>query len=290
MWKRWLLLICGLPLLTCLGDETDCRCNGSWLPEVPPLFRPFAADPRQVTSSVAWRFDDEPIAENVIPVSYADQIAIYRWYNVGPRCGCVQLGLEGALWAVFDPIEYSSPLINADYFIGGTLSYAEECWAIRLRAFHISSHIGDEFLLDNPNFDRRNPSAEYVDLFIDRTFWNFLRLYAGVGAIVHQDNSHKRGRFYAEYGAELRTWNFLNFCSSCNSLYGVPFAAVHFRHRDDFEGKLDFTLAAGYEIGKTCGLERRLRLFYEYHTGYALEGQFDRHKTDFMSVRLTYGF
>src|SRR5262245_39461061 len=41
--------------------QTDCEyarahgISGVWLPEGPPLFRPFIADPRQITSSVGWR-------------------------------------------------------------------------------------------------------------------------------------------------------------------------------------------------------------------------------------------
>ncbi len=50
------------------------------------------------------------------------------------------------------------------------------------------------------------------------------------------------------------------------------------------------TYALGYEIGKYCGLYRRLRLFLEYHDGYSVEGQFAHIPTNYFELALTYGF
>ena len=47
-----------------------CCDGGIWMPEDPPLFRPFIADPRQLTYSVGWRFNDNAATKNVIDVSF----------------------------------------------------------------------------------------------------------------------------------------------------------------------------------------------------------------------------
>lgn len=264
-------------------------CWGEWLPEDPVLFRPFMADPRQVTLSVGWRFNDNALGKNIIPVSYGDTIAFYRFHNVWPYCGDFQIELEGALWAVFNPLAEEAPLINADYYVGCPLTYAFDRWQFRLRGFHISSHIGDEFLLTHPRFDRKNPSAEYIDFFISHDLTDEIRLYAGLGYIVHQDSSFHVPPFYQEAGFEIRMPRF-GFYSYCQQLYGEPIFAVHMRHRADFRKHVDMTYIIGYEFGKMRGLRRRLRAFLEYHDGYSLEGQFCKRATDYLAIRLTYGF
>ncbi len=123
--------------------------RGLWFPEDPPLFRPFMADPRQICYSAGWRFNDQVLNKNVIDVSYGDSLPIYRWFDVWPWCGDLQFDVQGALWAVFDPLHESSPLIDADYYIGFPLTYAVGNWSFRLRGYHISTHIGDEFLINH---------------------------------------------------------------------------------------------------------------------------------------------
>lgn len=268
-----------------------CLKTGVWLPDGPPIFRPFIADPRQVCFSASWRFNDQALTKNVIPVSYGGIFPIYRWFNVqiGPLCGTMEFDIEGALWAVFDPGTVSAPLMNADYYVGFPLSYSFGPWAFRLRGYHISSHIGDEFLLNHPHFDRRNPSAEYLDLFGSYMISKQLRLYAGLGYVLEQDESFPCKRFYAEGGVEVRLYE-LGFHSWCNNISGRPIFAIHCRHKGDYENHVDLTYALGYEWAKTRGQGRRVRLYMEYHDGYSVEGQFCRIATNYLSLRLTYGF
>lgn len=266
-----------------------CSCSGIWLPDDPVLFRPFMADPRQICYSVAWRFNDNALTKNTIPVSYGDSLGIYRWCHVGPWNGNLQIDLEGGLWAVFDPCTYSAPLINADYYVGVPITYAYERWAFRLRGYHISSHIGDEFLLNHPGFDRKNPSAEYFDFFISHDFTEEIRLYAGIGYTLWQDESWQVAPFYAAIGAELRLlrWGFLDVH---DRLYGCPIFAMNFRGNGEFKHHIDQTYILGYEFGKLCGLFRKLRFFIEYHDGYSLEGMFAKIATNYFSICATYGF
>lgn len=262
---------------------------GVWMPEEPPLFRPFVADPRQVTYSVGWRFNDQALTKDIIDVSYADSFPIYRFCKVWPYDGELQIDIEGALWACFDPMTFSAPLINADYYVGFPITYAVGCWSFRLRGYHISSHIGDEFLLNHPRFDRRNPSAEYIDFFVSYEFTDEIRIYDGLGYVAMEDDSFKIGRFYAEAGMELRLRR-LGFTDYGNLIYGVPFYGMHFRYNRDFKHHVDQTYVLGYEFGKLNGLRHKARFFMEYHDGYSCEGQFSRHATNYISLRMSYGF
>lgn len=275
--------------------ESDCdfarRCGlwGVWLPECPVLFRPILADPRQINYSVGWRFNDQILGKNIVDVSFGDTLAIYRWNEIGPCNGELQLELEGALWAVFSPLEESSPLIDADYYVGFPITYAFGRWEFRLRGYHVSTHMGDEFLLDHPYFYRRNPSAEFIDFFVSNDFTDEIRFYGGVGVIVHQDETFKTGRVFAEVGAELRLRQ-MGFTDFRNQLYGEPYYAMNFRFRKDFKHHLDQTYVLGYEIGKLYGLCRKLRFYLQYHDGYSLDGQFQKCPTNYLSIRFSYGF
>lgn len=261
-----------------------------WMTEEPILMRPFIADPRQINFSAGWRFDDQALVKNVIPVSFGDYFPIVRFHNVWPWCGCLDLQIEGAVWAVFDPLHDSSPLMNADYYGGMSLTYAIDQWQFRLRGFHISSHIGDEFLLNHPHFRRLNPSAEYLDFFVSHDLTDEIRIYAGLGYMVGQDESFHVKPFYMEGGAEVRAYELFGFTDPCGKIYGAPFFAFYLRHNGSQKKHIDMTYALGYEIGKTYGLERRMRVYLEYHDGYSLEGQHAKCPTNYLALRLTYGF
>lgn len=276
------------PIETINDGDDYCRI-GVWLPEDPVLFKPFVADPREVDYSVGWRFNDNALVKNVIDVSFGDIVTFYRWLNVGPWEGQLDIGLEGALWAVFDPLHYSSPLMNADYYVGVPICYAFGPWSFRLRGYHISSHIGDEFLLDHPHFKRKNPSAEYIDLFASYYPTDDIRLYGGVGYVIGMDESFRIGRYYAVAGAELHMSQ-LGFIDVHDQVYGRPYYGMHFHYQTLHRQHINQTYVLGYEWGKLCGLQRILRAFIEYHDGYSVEGQHFNRPTNYFSVRMSYGF
>lgn len=266
-----------------------CDCGGIWLPEDPPLFRPFMADPREVCYSVGWRFNDNALTKNIIDVSFGDSLAIYRWCDMWPWHGQLQFEIEGAVWAVFDPCTESAPLINADYYVGFPLSYAIDRWQFRVRPFHISSHIGDEFLLNHPGFDRRNASNEYIDFFVSFDITPEIRFYGGLGYIVREDESFNIKPFYSAAGAELRLMK-LGFFDEKDLLVGFPIFGMHFRQNGEYKKHIDATYILGYQFSKLCGLCRNLRFFIEYHDGYSSEGQFCKDPTSYFAIRGSYGF
>jgi hypothetical protein len=279
------------------NGESECQrakaCGkwGVWLPEECPLFLPFIADPRQVDYSIGWRVNDQVLASDIGAVSFGDTWPIYQWCGMWPGNGKMRLELEGCVWAVFAHRQASAPLINADYYAGLPLTYAFDCWSFRLRLYHISSHIGDEFLLNNlcRGFQRKNPSAESLDFFVSNELTPDIRVYGGVGVVLHQDDSFKGGRFYAEAGLELRPEAFRVYYP-CSRIVAVPFYAMHFRYREDFKKHIDATYVLGYEWAKVYGLCRKFRVYLEYHDGYSVEGQFSRLATNYLSIRASYGF
>lgn len=259
------------------------RWHGVWLPQSTVLFPTEIANPRQPCFSCGGRFHDKvggPFASAII---IGGQFPIYRWSNV--RGGELQLELEGATFAVFNLRKQTFPLINADYYVGIPLTYAKGPMAYRLRIYHVSSHVGDEYLREHHHFHRKNKSFEACDVSADYQINQHLRLYGILGSIVLSDREMFMQPLYAEYGFEVRGHR-----TDFKQLFGQPFFAVHMQNWQDVNFALDTNYALGYEWGKIHGIGRKVRVFLEYHQGFSSEGQFSRRRTKFVGLRLTYGF
>ena len=274
----------------CWTEPCSWSCiHGYWFPEEPALYKTMLADPRQICYSLGWRFDDQALHKDIIDISLGDTLALYEWCNVFFRHSLLRVEIEGAVWAVFSPKQESAPLVNADYYVGIPITYALGPWSFRLRLYHISSHIGDEYLLMHPDFDRRNPSAEYVDFFASYDLSEDFRFFGGIGYAVSQDDHFQCSPLFGAFGVDVRLRSMFGI-DWYNELYGTPFYGMYFRFSKDFKNHFDATYVLGYEWGKLSGLYRKVRVFFEYHDGYSLEGQFCKFPTNYLSLRASYGF
>ncbi|MDF2550597.1 MAG: hypothetical protein K0S07_1664 [Chlamydiales bacterium] len=264
------------------------RTKGIFFPEASSLFKPLIADPRQTTYSAAYRFNDGIFSKRCAAVTLGDQFPLYRWHNVGKWQGDLQLDLEGGIFSVFDVDSYSAPLVNTDFLVSLMGTYAIDQWSFRARLTHISSHLGDEWLTYvNPGMNRLNPSRETIDFFASYQLTEAMRFYGGVGVVCSSDKSYEVEPLYFEYGLEalLPQKN-----SPYYRIYGRPFFAMHFRNWQDFEWVGDRTYALGYEWGKMQGTGRKVRLYLEYHDGFCMEGQYSRHRSNYLSSRISWSF
>ncbi|NGX29175.1 MAG: hypothetical protein K940chlam4_00001 [Candidatus Anoxychlamydiales bacterium] len=268
------------------------KVNGIWFPQATVLFQPMLANPRQVIYSIGYRGGDSVAGKTAVPVSLGDDFPIFRWLDVFRWHADVQIGVEAGIWSVFNMnpkpnIGGGTALFNTDYYGGIPLVYSINKWAWRLRLYHISSHLGDEFLVNNPGFDRKNPSFEAVDLFFQYQAYEQLRLYAGAGVILHSDGTFPMKHGYIEYGFEASFWGSKIYY---HNLYGTFFVATYFRNWQLNDFHLDGTYLLGYEWSKLQGVGRKIRIFGEYHHGYSPDGQFMNKRDSYWSVKLAYGF
>lgn len=265
----------------------ECGHKGMWLPQSTVLYPTQVANPRQVSFSGGIRLRDSVAGQVSTPVSFGDQFPLYRWSNVEimKKKGDLQLEIEGAVFAIFNQTQKSSPLINADYYVAVPLSYAYDKWAHRVRLYHISSHLGDEYMKEKRHVKRLNKSYEAIDYFTAYDITKNIRLYGGPGVIVHSDSEMHLKPLYVQYGMEVRC-----FRHEWKQLYGNPYLAMHFENWQDNDWKIDATFALGYEWGKLNGMGKKIRASIEYHNGYCDQGQFSRIRDDYIQFRLAYGF
>jgi hypothetical protein len=271
------------------------RVNGIWFPQTTVLFQPLVADPREPYNYAAYRYGDRVIGRQVASVAIGDDFPVFRWRDVFRWHGDLQIGIQGGIWAVFNYSNIphrngeSCELVNTDYFVGIPLTYAVDRWAFRARLYHISSHLGDEFIVNHPQYLhlRKNPSYEALEYMTAYQLSGNLRVYFGPGIIVHSDQTFPMKTFFAKYGVELRL---LGKKLYYHQLYGTPFLAIHLENWQVRDWNLDFFVKLGYELSKLQGVGRKMRLYIDYHHGYSYEGQFFLDRTQYGELGFSWGF
>ncbi len=271
------------------------RMSGIWFPQSTVLFLPLVADPREPVYSVNYRAGDDVMGRKAVAVSLGDDFPIFRWNHIWNGHGDLQIGITAGVWAVFNFSHVprrnkgECELMNTDYKVGIPLTYAFDKWSFRLLLYHISGHLGDEFIVDHPKYvkKRKNPSFEAIDWISSYQFSSGLRVYGGPGTVVHSDPSFKLKPLYVMWGTEVRLFGQKLYY---HRLYGTPFFAAHMENWQQHGWDIDMTFKLGYEISKLQGVGRKMRLYLEYHEGFSYEGQFFNKRTKYGEVGLSWGF
>lgn len=126
------------------------------------LYERLLSDPRdpRFLASVLW-VSAPRRATTVGAVALGEEVGIVRWN--GDELGTsVQLGLSAGVFAQFDLRTPSMNLMNADYVLGIPLTMRRDRASARIRIYHQSSHLGDEFLLTEAP-ERVNLSFESLE-------------------------------------------------------------------------------------------------------------------------------
>lgn len=244
------------------------------------LFEPLRADPRWPHFSAALHhWDDTRGVQTAGVVSLGDGFSFYQAPGLGGAWG---IGLQAAVFAVFDLEAESKDLINADYFVALPLSWRSGPWSAMARLSHTSSHLGDEYLLrgDVNGSDRVNLSYETLDIKVSRFFnGRVLRLYGGAGVVFDQE-PEDFGHGMAQAGLEVRapyTW-----------LDGRlrPIAAIDLQSWEETDWNVDVSARLGIEILSSRYPDRALMVALEYYQGRNPHGQFYVDRTEFWGIGL----
>lgn len=240
---------------------------------------PFMADPRAPHFSLAYlRYtkSEFPKLRNVGSVSLGEEFNLVQYGSAG--FGQFNVALEPAIFAIFNMDQPSEDLINADYRIGLPLEYRHGPVAFKFTTLHQSSHLGDEFLLNNPTIDRVNLSYESIDLKATLDLGQF-RVYAGGSRLVHQEPEDLK-RWGAQQGIEwLSTATFISDALA-------PLIAVDLQEREETDWRVSVSVRAGIELVNPEHTRRRIQFLLEYYRGDNPNGQFYRDKVEWFGAGL----
>lgn len=227
---------------------------------VDELFKPLIADPRQPQFSIRYHRYDAADDFNAASVTFGD----YFGFASGAleEYGVSQIGLQGAVFAVFNLDAPSFDLVNADYWIGIPLSYRRGPFSFLTRIYHQSSHLGDEFLLGRgTELERVNLSYEDWESLVSYE-WRDWRFYGGGGVILNSepdlDPVHVQGGVEYRKRKLMHDWHLV--------------AAADWQASQEQDWRLNHSLQLGLAFDGTQG--REIRLMLEHYRGFSPNGQF----------------
>ncbi len=254
------------------------------------VFRPLLADPKQPQFFASYqRLRSREVGESINAAFVAFGESFGLW-GLRQRSGCdgLQVGLSGGVFAQFNLDAPSFDLVNSDFVIGLPVTLRRGLVSARLRLYHQSSHLGDEFLLGNPGFNRVNLSFEELEglVSVERR-WG--RLYAGGGYLVHREPALDRGK--VQWGLELRgpSWPSPVLRKALGDVFVVPVVGADFKAFEELSWTVNTSLAGGFEWSGPRAT-RRLRLLATYLRGFNPYGQFFDQKIESVGAGFHFAF
>jgi len=180
-----------------------------------------------------------------------------------------QLDIEGAVFARLRP-EERDDLESSDYRFGIPLTHSDGRTAWKFGYYHISSHLGDEFMLKNPGYPRLNYVRDSLLFGVSHEVTPEIRTYGELGwAIISHDGGAKPWEI--QFGAEYQR-------QAPEPLKPAPFAAIHTHLREEFGFGGNVNILAGWSwLGEESG--RAFRIGMQYFNGKSAQYSF-YNKTD----------
>jgi uncharacterized protein DUF1207 len=269
------------------GIPADEALGLVWFPRG-DLFCPLIADPKGAGSFASYvrGTSTSAFGTDIASVGIGDELGLFR-VN-GPTIGDgVQLSLAGNVYAQFDLNAPSYDLINADYLLGLPLVIRRGPIATRIRLYHQSSHLGDEFILRGPVV-RENLAFQSIEGMLSGEFGP-LRLYGGGEYLFGATPAEIQTRL-VHGGVELRQPGGLLPIAGFDRARLV--AGLDVKAVEDLAWAVAWSGRAGIELGGRPGAghaSRRLSLLGEYYDGPSPYGQFFRDNVTYYGFGLHIG-
>lgn len=174
-----------------------------------------------------------------------------------------QLDMEGGAQARVDP-QQKSDLEAADFRFGLLSTWRFGRNAYKAGYYHLSSHVGDEFLLRNPGFLRLNYVRDSAIFGVTHYLTDDMQIYGEIGYAFGHEGGAEPLEF--QYG-----WQYTPLYAY--GLKGAPYIAINGHTREDFNWITSINTVAGWQW-RGEETNHLFRLGLQYYTGPALQWQF----------------
>ncbi len=218
------------------------------------IYRPYLASAKESRFRSVW--NNERDEGNIWDITLGGQVGILRYggEHNGRPVGW-QLGIEGAGLVRLD-LDEDRDVMASDFRFGIPLTWGNAFYQVKCGYYHLSSHVGDEFLLKNPGFPRLNFSRDVLVLGISLSPRELWRVYGEAGYAFYSDVSEQ---WEFQFGIDYAP-------SGATGPRGKPFAAVngHLREEVDFGGNVVLQAGWAWRGSPSSGM---LRTGVEYYNG-----------------------
>ncbi len=223
------------------------------------------ADPKWPKFSVGYQRQLKDIyGKNIFSLSFGENLALLRHKRKNMT---YEIGIQAGLFGLMDITKSPTTLINSDYFVGLGLSFVHnKSWQNLLQLSHLSSHLGDELLLNKTAPQRINLSYEALKWLTAYKIDTF-RPYIGVGYLVHRDPSNIKP-FTLEAGCDYLSKNRFIF-QTARYVFGVH---THYWETNNFKPSIN--VRTGIQFENQVWQGRNLQFLVDYSHGKSRHGQF----------------
>ena len=265
---------------TTLEPEKPLYFEEAWSWQYLPdslLYQSYLAGGREPRFASQWVFEKE--AGWLWDVTLGGRVGILRYGTVNSHWPeGWQIDIEGAAFPRLN-MEHERDLDAVDFRFGIPLTVRRGPWQGKFGYYHLSSHLGDEFMVRNHTLDRINYVRDSMivgaGFFLNRN----IRLYGETA-----------WAFYTDGGAEPWEFQFGVEYSPAEPTYewAVPFFAInsHLRQENDFGG--NFTVQSGLQWRGHSG--HLIRIGMHYFNGMSDMYQFFRRHEEQIGLGLWYDF
>ena len=191
--------------------------------------------------------------------SFGFQKSVFVWTISNKRA--IDIGMEGGAitqfkWTISDDY-LQTDYTSTDFIIGMPVVYKTENLLLRIRIYHLSSHMGDDYIFRDSisSYYRNNNTYEQLDLTASYLYKNF-RFILGVGTVLTSSAPRKPLVFTSG----------MEYLTSLNKRESVKFCAGFYA-----DSKQDDNYIPGINIGlgmKFGGPDRRgAKILFTYFNG-----------------------
>jgi len=245
-----------------LSQEAAAEARFQFLP-VGLLYDPYRAgdkEPRSTATLVSR--SGGPIYLDAV---LGGRFGVVRQGTEGPAgTRAWQLDVEGAAFPRLNLRHISKSVESVDFRFGFPLTGRYGPVAVKLGYYHLSSHVGDEYLERNPGAVRRNYVRDAVAAGITYDLTGDLSVYGETGYAFYTSGGAKPWEL--QMGGEFHLPLERCWC-------GTPFLAAHGHLREEVDYGGSVTIVAGSEWRSPDG-DRRLGFGLLYFDGYSNQYQF----------------
>jgi len=220
------------------------------------LYRSYIAAPHEPRFSSALLFDSSS-GDARWDASLGARMGIFRRDNP-PRMNmdAWQIDLEGAAITRLNPQE-KMDVEAVDYRFGLQWTGKRDNLAFKFGYFHISSHVGDEFLIKNPAFQRINYVRESLIFGTSLQATPECRVYGEIGWAMFTSGGAEPWQF--QTGAEYSRL-------ATRPTRGAPFTALNLQMRQEVDFAPGVSILAGWQWkGPETG--RTMRIGLQFFNG-----------------------
>lgn len=247
-----------------------------WLPDG-LIFPGYMASGRESRMGSVWSFEKDH--GWLWDVALGGHVGIARYGDDDPDLPYGwQLDMEGAAFPRLD-LDSDRQMMCTDFRFGVPLSVRQGCLESKLAYYHLSSHLGDDFLLENPGYLPVNYVRDTVVWAVGLRIVENIRAYAEAGYAFYRKGGSEPWEF--QFGVD---WSRVR----PDSFFGSPFFAVNGRIREEVDFGGNLTAQVGWQRRGEGG--NLLRLGFQYFNGKTDAYQFFNQHEEQFGIGLWYDF